>query len=601
MRFSVRRLGYSFSNTHLSHVGRRHLTSPAVPPAAAQFPPVRVRVRFAPSPTGSLHIGGARTALFNWLLARKSPNGVFIVRVEDTDEARSSVASEQAILEDLQWMNLQWDEGPGVGGPHQSYRQSERRELYNSTVAHLLESGKAYRCFCSEQELQQQKDEAMAAAAAAGEAGTTWKYDGKWRDAAPADVAANLAANLPYVVRFKVPASKLVSIDDAVRGTVTWDANGLSFGDFIIQRSNGMPVYNFCVAVDDAAMEITHVIRAEEHLTNTVRQVLVLEALGKAIPTYAHCSLILGADKQKLSKRHGAMSVRQFRELGFVPAALVNYLAAIGWNDGTPKDIYAPEELIEAFDLDRVVKGSAVFDIEKLKWVNGQHLKRMPRHQLDALVLETFLQSHGSTADISTAGAFIDRQCSRDKTDIFVQQAVNIALKDMQLLTDAKELVARCLEYRVEETLHAAVTVSVSAPTTQEAACVQILSKDSFAAVVKKLIHDYDRARMPLPEKYPSSMLSAFGKDWAAYVKELGSGMHLSGKDLYHPIRLALTGRISGPDVGEQVALWHTASGVAPAVSLQGRVDALRNIDVLAIREQALAVVRRMKSGQNGN
>ena len=590
MWFCVRRVAAILQNS------RRYLTSSAFTLADTRFQ--SVRVRFAPSPTGGLHIGGARTALFNWLLARKSKGGVFIVRVEDTDEARSSSASEQAILSDLQWMNLQWDEGPGIGGPHHPYRQSERRALYESTVAQLLQSGKAYRCFCTEQELQHKKEQALARAAATGEEVTTWKYDGQWRDAAPADVAANLAANMSYTVRFKVPPRKVVSIDDAVRGTVTWDANGPSFGDFIIQRSNGMPVYNFCVAVDDAAMEITHVIRAEEHLTNTARQVLVLEALGRPVPTYAHCSLILGADKQKLSKRHGAMSVQQFRELGFVPSALVNYLATLGWSDGTPKDIYAPEELVEAFDLSRVVKGSAVFDMEKLKWVNGQHLKRMPQEQLVSLVLETFRQPQDPTADSSTTGPLINKHCSSDAADKFARQAVHISLKDMQLLTDTRQVVQKCLEFGLTDTLH----LAVAAPKTQGAVCAQIVSKDSFAVVVNKLIDDYDASEMPLPENYPTATELAFTTAWAAYVQELGSQLCLTGKHLFHPIRLALTGRTSGPDVGEQLVLWHTAGGVVPgSVSLQERIDALRRLDWRAVQVESLSALQRGKSGSGGN
>jgi len=541
--------------------------------------------------------------LFNWLLARKSQDGVFIVRVEDTDEARSTRASEQAILADLQWMNLQWDEGPVVDGPYRPYRQSERRALYDSSVEQLLVAGKAYRCFCSEQELKQQKEAFVLAAGAAGEeGGATWVYDGKWRDADPADIAAHLAAQVPHTVRLKVPSSqKAVSIEDAVRGAVSWDPTGPSFGDFIIQRSNGMPVYNFCVAVDDAAMKITHVLRAEEHLTNTVRQVLVLEALGYPIPTYAHCSIILGADKQKLSKRHGAMSVQQFRELGFVPSALVNYLATIGWNDGTPKEIYSPEELTNAFQLERVVKGSAVFDMEKLRWLNGQHLKLMPRKRLEALVWETFLAPRGpaqiaedSVADGDSSclsAPLIDLQCGKDVAGIFVEQAVRIALKDMQVVSDALQLVQQCLEYRLEDTLY----VATAAPKAEGSASATIMSNASFAAVVKRIIQDYDEGTMPLPGSGPAP-LAAYAKTWNAYVKGMGSAMQLSGKELFHPIRLALTGRISGPDVGEQVALWHAASGVVSgAAPLHARMDSLRRLDLDAIQAKSVDVLAKIK------
>jgi glutamyl-tRNA synthetase len=280
-----------------------------------------VRVRFAPSPTGSLHVGGARTALFNWLLAKKT-KGSFIVRVEDTDEARSTRESENMILGDLKWMNMNWDEGPGVEGPYGPYRQSERKDIYKKYGDQLIAQGKAFRCFCTPEEL----DEKRAAAEAAG---LDPKYDGTWRNADPVEVQKKIDNGDPYTVRFMVPPGKVVSIDDIVRGKVTWDADA-SLGDFIILRSNGMPVYNFCVAVDDANMQVTHVIRAEEHLTNTLRQMLILEALGYRPPTYAHCSLILGQDRSKLSKRHGATSVSQFAEQGFLPQAMMNYLANLG-------------------------------------------------------------------------------------------------------------------------------------------------------------------------------------------------------------------------------------------------------------------------------
>jgi glutamyl-tRNA synthetase len=279
-----------------------------------------------------LHVGGARTALYNWLLAKQT-KGQFIIRVEDTDEARSTRESEESILNDLKWLGMNWDEGPEIGGPYAPYRQSERKDIYLKYAEQLVSQGYAYRCFCSEEELEEKRQLAEAE-------GKALQYDGTWRDADPVEVQKKIDNGEPYTIRFKVPPGKTVFIDDMVRGRVTWDAEA-SLGDFIILRSSGMPVYNFCVAVDDASMKITHVIRAEEHLTNTLRQILVLEALGYTPPTYAHCSLILGSDRSKLSKRHGATSCKQFSEQGFLPDAMVNYLAALGWNDGTTKEIYS--------------------------------------------------------------------------------------------------------------------------------------------------------------------------------------------------------------------------------------------------------------------
>ena len=265
----------------------------------------QARLRFAPSPTGSLHVGGARTALYSYLAAKKA-GGKFVLRIEDTDLARSTKESEESMIKDLRWLGLDWDEGPFVGGPAGNYRQSERGEEYVKIAKKLVEMGHAYPCFCTEEELEAKRQAAEAS-------GSQVAYDGAWRDADPAEVQRRIDAGEPYTYRFKVPKGKVVAIDDMVRGRISWDVEA-TLGDFILLRSNGVPVYNFCVAVDDATMGITTVARAEEHLTNTVRQVLVLEALGFPQPDYAHCSLILGEDRSKLSKRHGATSCDQFRQ-----------------------------------------------------------------------------------------------------------------------------------------------------------------------------------------------------------------------------------------------------------------------------------------------
>lgn len=406
----------------------------AAQPAA---PPGRTRVRFAPSPTGSLHVGGARTALFNWLLARQQ-DGDFIIRVEDTDTARSTRASEESMLRDLEWLGLKAAEGPHVGGPCGPYRQSERGELYTQLADKLVAQGDAYPCFCSEQELEAKR----LAAEAAGE---DPKYDGTWRDAEPAAVKAKMDAGEPYTVRFKVradaaarprraarlrcasprptppacappraaasasaaaaqvPKGKRFEIDDVVRGSVGWDADA-TVGDFILLRSSGVPVYNFCVAVDDALMGVTTVVRAEEHLTNTLRQGLILEALAYAVPRYAHLSLVLGEDRAKLSKRHGATSVDQFRRAGFLADAMINYLTTLGWNDGTDKEIFSVEELVGLFSLERITKSPAVFDMAKLRWVNAQHLRLLPPAELSARLRE-FLVQEGVCSDDGSAAA----------------------------------------------------------------------------------------------------------------------------------------------------------------------------------------------------
>lgn len=274
---------------------------------------MNVRVRFAPSPTGHLHVGGARTAIFNWLFARHH-GGTFVIRVEDTDQARSTRESEQMVLDDLRWLELNWEEGPDVGGPHAPYRQSERTEFYNRVALELIAGGVAYRCYCSEEELEAKRKQAEAD-------GRPPHYDLKcWYNRRNDDA--------PHAIRFHVPDDGDVTIHDLIRGEVSWKRESL--GDFIIVRSDGLPTYNFCVVVDDHDMEFTHVIRAEEHLTNTHRQVLIYRALGWPVPQFAHVSLILGADRSKLSKRHGATSVSQYAEDGFLPLAMVNYLTLLG-------------------------------------------------------------------------------------------------------------------------------------------------------------------------------------------------------------------------------------------------------------------------------
>lgn len=517
-----------------------------------------VRVRFAPSPTGSLHVGGARTALFNWLLAKKT-KGKFIIRVEDTDEARSTRESESSILADLKWMNMSWDEGPEIGGPHAPYRQSERKDIYKRFAEQLIADGKAYRCFCTEEELDKKREEAEAA-------GLDPKYDGTWARASPEEVQKRLDNKELYTVRFRVPAGKVVSIDDIVRGRVTWDADA-SLGDFIILRSNGMPVYNFCVAVDDANMQITHVIRAEEHLTNTLRQMLILEGLGFKPPTYAHCSLILGSDRSKLSKRHGATSVMQFSQQGFLPEAMMNYLANLGFNDGTPKEIYTPDELVTAFDLARIIKNPAQFDMNKLRWINGQHLRKIPVDKIQALV--------GSTlADAADGGAIIDP--AHPESGAFIAQATKIAQKDMELVVDARRLVGNCLKYDI----HASFA-------TDEHTCEVFEEPGSFQSIVQALLRDYEAGALPTGAE------PTFAALWKEYLGKLGAELNLKGKGLFHPVRLAITGRMSGPDVGEQVALVALAQNcVAPGspyalMPLQQRMAVLKALDLVEAKSMA--------------
>ena len=564
-----------------------------------------VRVRFAPSPTGSLHIGGARTALFNWLLAKKT-NGKFLVRVEDTDQARSTKESEAAILNDLRWLNLDWDEGPEVGGPYGPYRQSERKEIYNKAVEKLISEGKAYRCFAKEEELIEETTQVEE-----GEGSTpirAGRVFSEWRNAKPEEIQAKLEEGAAHCVRFKVPSGKTISILDKVRGVVTWETDAALLKDFVIMRSDGMPVYNFCVSVDDADMKITHVIRAEEHLPNTLKQMLILEALQVKPPIYAHCSLILGSDRSKLSKRHGATSVNQFSQQGFVPEAMVNYLANLGWNDGTDKEIYTPQELYEAFSLDRIIKSAAVFDMEKLRWINAQHLRLRSPEQMKPVVLyelctgdipilsSRFLPvtdaATSSSSTITTTTAPTSTTINDNTTittpeqqqfDKFMQLATAIAQRDMEVTVDSRRLVASCLEFPLNHTLYHDIHVED----------IVLNNKESFILVHKTLIDDYKNNKMPQGVEENFSVL------WKNYIKDLSKRLGLKGKGLFHPIRLCLTGRVSGPDVGDQIQLMQSAIGLLnPEYAKGSYIPLLQRMEMLEgmnIEEEVIKIVQEAK------
>ncbi|MCE5287585.1 MAG: glutamate--tRNA ligase [Pelosinus sp.] len=327
----------------------------------------QIKVRFAPSPTGYLHIGGARTALFNWFFA-KSQQGKLVLRIEDTDAARLKEDSISQILASMKWLGIGWDEGPGVEGPNGPYYQSERLALYQKEVARLVAEGKAYYCFCTAEELAHTRELQL-------QAGETLRYNGKCRDIPLGEAERRIKAGEKAVVRLRVPESGEITVDDLIHGQVKFRLDQLD--DLIIMKSNNIPAYNFACVVDDNAMGITHVIRAEEHLSNTPKQVLIYQALGYKTAQFAHIAMILAPDRSKLSKRHGATSVEEFREQGFVAPAIVNYLTFLGWSSGDEEEIITPKATIEKFSLDRVSKKAAIYDTKKLAWLNGQYLSSM--------------------------------------------------------------------------------------------------------------------------------------------------------------------------------------------------------------------------------
>lgn len=444
------------------------------------------------------------------------------------------------MLDDLRWLGLDWDEGPGVDGDFGPYRQSERGDIYKDMAAKLLESGAAYPCFSTEEELERVRTEAEAS-------GAPIVYDGAWRDADPAVVAEKIAAGETYTVRFKVPDGGRVEIDDLVRGSVAWDAAS-TIGDFIVLRSSGVPVYNFCVAVDDAMMGITHVVRAEEHLTNTLRQGLVMDALGFKMPKYAHCSLILGEDRSKLSKRHGATSVDQFRKEGFLREAMINYLAGLGWNDGTEQEIYSVDEVSDAFRLDRVVKAPSMFDMAKLTWVNGQHVRA-----LDQSALASLLEPVMRTAEPPLFNAEAELSMS------LLGKVAATTQDKIELLNDAVPLVRHALAYPLLDTLGSGDA--------------QELLDDDFKALATAVVAAYDSGEAPLGGE------DDFAALFKAFVKGLGKATGRKGKRLFHPVRLAMTGQMSGPDIGAQLELLAATEGAVAGgvrVPLEDRMDTLR-------------------------
>jgi glutamyl-tRNA synthetase len=364
-----------------------------------------VRVRFAPAPTGYLHVGGARTALYNWLFARHH-GGVFILRIEDTDQERSTDESVQGIQDVLRWLGLDWDEGPGVGGSYGPYRQTERLDLYRQITEELAKRGRAYPCYCTPTELEERRKQALARGEPPG-------YDGRCRNLSDEERRAFEAEGRPKASRFATPGRD-VTVQDLVHGQATFPASDLR--DFVILRSDGTPTYLLAAAVDDWKMEVTHVLRGEDLHSSTPRQLLIMEALEvERVPQYAHLPLLLGPDRAPLSKRHGSVSVEWFREQGFLPEALVNYLALLGWSYDDHTELFTREQLVEYFDLSRVARNPAVFDPEKLEWMNGHYIREAPDDLLAERIHE-LLERAGIDSDLETVRRTVPLVKERMKT-----------------------------------------------------------------------------------------------------------------------------------------------------------------------------------------
>lgn len=469
----------------------------------------QVRVRFAPSPTGYLHIGGARTALFNWFFARQQ-NGRMVLRIEDTDVERLKEDSVSQILESLKWLGIDWDEGPEKGGAVGPYFQSQRKNYYEEAAKRLVEEGKAYYCFCSGAELEKEREKQR-------QAGRPLRYAGTCRNLSAGEVKAKLEQGLKPVIRFKLPDEESIEVQDLIRGSVTFRLDQMD--DFIIMKSNGLPAYNFACTVDDHAMGISHVIRAEEHLPNTPKQVLLYEALGYEPPQFAHLSMILAPDRSKLSKRHGATSVGEFKEMGCLPEAIVNYLTLLGYSpnfDEGQNEVFAPEQIIPEFDLGRVSKTAAIYDLQKLFWLNGQYMNRYELNRLTDAAIPFFV--NGALCTEAEAGQ--NRDYLKKVIDL-----LRTRVKTLQELVESGSYFFQKIESYEEK--------GINKYFTQEGAA-ELLTKarETVAALA-----DYNEQTIE--------------EGYRLLAEKLGVK---SGK-LIHPTRLALTGRTVSPGLFAVMAL----------------------------------------------
>ena len=457
----------------------------------------QIRVRYAPSPTGHIHIGNARSALFNYLFARHN-NGVLIMRLDDTDRKRSTDEAIKTMLHDIQWLGIDWDEGYLKGGDYGPYRQTERMDLYNHYIDILLSNEKAYELYYTEEEIHHLRD--------------SYEKEGKkfsYRDLKEKETEQLRTAfknkNLKPAIVFKVEKDEEIIVNDLVRGNVAFNSN--EFKDFVIRRENGIPVYNYATVIDDALMKITHIIRAEEHLSNTPKQLFIFNALNFPPPQFAHISLILAPDRTKLSKRHGATSVGQYREMGFLPEALFNYLALLGWSSKDDREFFTKEELINLFTLESVNKAPAIFDIDKLKWMNHHYISKADDERLCRLALPFMIEEKWIKADSS---------CSEKLLNI-----VNAVKGNMETISDITKVAAPFFE-----------EIDLIKTEEEQRILEQEENKIVFSYLIEKL-QDIEFTEREMDK----------------FINGLKTVLNLSGKKIYHPMRVALIGSKNGPEL----------------------------------------------------
>ncbi|MFC4323862.1 glutamate--tRNA ligase [Litchfieldia salsa] len=466
-----------------------------------------VRVRYAPSPTGHLHIGNARTALFNYLFARNQ-NGKFIIRIEDTDKKRNIEGGEESQLKYLKWLGIDWDESTDVGGEFGPYRQSERNDIYQEHYETLLEKGLAYKCYCTEEEIEQEREEQIAKGEMPG-------YSGKCRHLSLEEQEAlDKQGRLPSI-RFKVIENKVYAFNDMVKGEISFESNGI--GDYVIVKKDGTPTYNFAVAVDDHLMQITHVLRGEDHISNTPKQLMVYEALGWDVPQFGHMTLIVNENRKKLSKRDESIIqfIEQYKELGYLPEALFNFITLLGWSPAGEEELYTKEQFIDIFDTARLSKSPAVFDTQKLTWMNNQYIKGIDSERLVEIALPHLI----------AAGRVSETMSDEEK-----DWAKELILLHQEKMNFGAEIVELTELFFKDELVY-------------DEEAKEVLSEDQVDEVLKSFVNELN------------ALDSFTTDDIKAAMKAVQKSTGQKGKKLFMPIRVATTGQTHGPDLPKAIHL----------------------------------------------
>ncbi len=457
-----------------------------------------VRVRFAPSPTGYLHIGGARTALFNWLFARHY-GGTFVLRIEDTDKMRSTPEAVNAILDGMKWLGLDWDEGPGKGGKYGPYYQMQRLDIYKKYVHKLLATGAAYHCYCTSQELEASRKKRLADGGQA-------KYDRRCLNLSETERKQLEEEGRKPAIRLKMPEEQ-ITVDDLIKGKMEFDSRLLS--DFVIVKSDGIPTYNFAVVIDDILMKISLVMRGDDHISNTPKQIVIYQALGEKLPDFAHIPMIMGPDNTRLSKRHGATSVIEYKSMGFLPEAVVNYIAHLGWSSGDNRELFTIDELVKNFTLDKISSHSAIFSMEKLNWFNSEYLKKMSDEEYASMLLPYLQEVH-----------FMDNQISVEQIQ-WLKRVVSLMKSRIRNFRQFLEYADYFFteDFKIEE------------------GAARVLEQKGVMKTLANLVDRLKKINHWTEENIEKA------------VREIADEMNLKGKEIIHPTRVSLSGKKVGPSL----------------------------------------------------